>query len=217
MTIKTILFDLDGTLTDPKQGIVKCIEYALVELGISVPDNAGFEKYIGPPLQKAFSEILKTDDHRLIEAAIDYFRERFKEKGQYENEVYDGIQVLLEKLVRYGYRLFIATSKPEVFAKSILDHFNLSGYFEAIHGSQLDGTRSDKGDLIAWILSNENLTPDTTIMIGDRKHDIDGAAANHLQSIGVLWGYGSKDELETANANYLCENIPEIAAIIQAI
>jgi len=216
MIIKTILFDLDGTLTDPKQGIVKCIDYALVKLGVSVPDNAGFEKYIGPPLQKAFREILKTDDHGLIEEAIGYFRERFKDKGQYENEVYDGIQMLLDKLVRYGYRLFIATSKPEVFAKSILDHFKLSGYFKAIHGSQLDGTRSDKGELIAWIMSKENLTSDTTIMIGDRKHDIDGSAANQLKSIGVLWGYGSKEELVTANATYLCENVQGIAAIIQS-
>ncbi len=215
--IKNILFDLDGTLTDPKQGIVSCIDYALAKMGVSAPDNTDFTKYIGPPLQQAFSEILKTDNTDLIDKAIGYFRERFKVKGQYENDVYEGIQVLLEQLGSNGYRLFIATSKPEVFAESILKHFNLAGYFTAIHGSQLDGTRSDKGELISWVLTTETLEPDTTIMIGDRKHDITGATVNQLKSIGVLWGYGSKEELETAHATYLCDAVAEIKTIIQSL
>jgi len=210
----SILFDLDGTLTDPETGIVRCIEYALDKMNVHVSKNTDFLKYIGPPLQLAFADLLNTDEKHIIDRAISFFRERFREKGQYENEVYDGIEPLLKKLVDNGKRLFVATSKPEFFAKNIINHFNLSGYFSGIYGAGLDGTRSNKAELLAFLLKVEKIEPDTAIMIGDRKYDITGAVFNNLSSIGVLWGYGSKAELEAVNATWLCNDVNCLADIL---
>lgn len=212
--IENILFDLDGTLTEPKEGIVRCIEYALEKMNRPIPAGADFSQYIGPPLQTTFCELLETTDKEVIDTAVAFFRERFRKKGQYENRVYDGIEKLLATLSRHK-KLFIATSKPEVFAVNIIDHFNLSHYFSGVYGAQLDGTRSDKGALLKFLIEKETLDPSATIMIGDRRHDILGARANTIESIGVLWGYGTKTELESANATWLCSDISFLENIIK--
>ena len=210
----TILFDLDGTLTEPETGIVRCIEYALNKMDVPVPENTDFSKYIGPPLQAAFAELLQTSDRLLIDKAILFFRERFSEKGQYENEVYPGVKSLLKDLTDSGKQLFVATSKPEIFAKNIINHFNLSEYFSGIYGAGLDGTRSDKAELLGYLLQEEKIEPESAIMIGDRKYDITGAVLNNLSTIGVLWGYGAKEELQSVNATWLCKDVSCIAEIL---
>lgn len=211
---ENILFDLDGTLTEPRKGIVRCIEYSLEKMNYPIPADSDLSNYIGPPLQASFGELLETKDSDLIDTAIFFFRERFREKGQYENSVYDGINELLTKLTQQKKQLFVATSKPEIFAANILNHFNLTQYFTGIYGSLLDGTRSDKTTLIKYLMDEEKLSPEATIMIGDRKHDIAGATSNKLDSIGVLWGYGTKEELKAAEATYLCSSVPDIADLV---
>lgn len=199
-----LLFDLDGTLTDPRLGIVGCIEYALTRLGRDPALFPNLERCIGPPLLDSFSDLLGN----ITEAysAVEYYRERFSVKGMYENKVYDGIEQCLGTLAESGHRLMIATSKPVIYAEKIVDHFHLRPYFERVYGSELDGTRTDKSDLIRFVLTQESLDPTQTMMIGDRSHDIVGAVANSIQSIGVLWGYGSPQELSEAGAGSLCHS-----------
>lgn len=199
-----VLFDLDGTLTDPRPGITGSIAHALECLGRAVPPEADLLRFIGPPLTDAFRMLLASDDGELVAKAVRHYRERFSSQGVYENEVYPGIVSALSELQRHNLVLFIATSKPRVFANRIADHFDLSLYFRAIYGSELDGTNSDKRTLIRHILATEKLDPAQTVMIGDREHDIHGAVANGLRSIGVLWGYGSRLELERAKATVVC-------------
>lgn len=212
--MNNILFDLDGTLTDPKDGIIRCINYALATLGYPLPDEKALLQYIGPPLNESFSIILNTSDERLIIQAVALYRERFGDLGMYENEVYDGIFELLLQLNQKGFKLYVATSKPRVFARKILDYFDLSQYFGGIYGSELDGTFSEKTDLIRHVTQTEALSPQTTCMIGDRKFDIQGAIANNVTPLGVLWGYGSREELESAGARYLAENPPQVYDLV---
>ena len=203
-----LLFDLDGTLTDPYQGITKSICHALAILGRPAPRQEDLRWCIGPPLKNNFSKLLKTDDDALVQEAVDIYRERFGMIGLFENDLYEAIPEVLKTILDNGHDLFVATSKPTVFAKRIVAHFDLGQYFRAVHGSELDGTNSDKADLIAHILKDEQLSPAETIMIGDRKHDMIGAKANQIRGIGVLWGYGTKDELEAAGAQ-ACIHLPE--------
>ena len=193
-----ILFDLDGTLTDPKEGILNCIRHALDKLGHAIPPESSLRRCIGPPLQDTFRELLATDDTALVDQAIAYYRERFAPTGIYENILYTGIPETLEHLCSGDARLYLATSKPRVFAEKIIDRFDLRQHFQALHGSELDGTRAGKTELIGYILKEENLLPEECIMVGDRKHDALGAIANNVAAHGVLWGYGSQDELEEA-------------------
>jgi phosphoglycolate phosphatase len=198
-----LLFDLDGTLTDPFVGITKCIQYALKTLGREVPAADELRWCIGPPLHESFLSLLKSSDDRLASEALRIYRERFGTVGLFENEIYSGIEVCLQELSQKGYTLSIATSKPTVFATRIVEHFKLAEYFCEVDGSELDGTRSDKTSLIRHILERDQLDPTDVIMIGDRKHDMIGAKNNQVVGIGVLWGYGSIDELEAAGAS-LC-------------
>jgi phosphoglycolate phosphatase len=207
-----VLFDLDSTLTDPREGIVACLKYALLGLGHNCPSDLDLARFIGPPLQESFAVLLHSTDPKQINAAVELYRQRFSSKGMLENSVYPGIHSALTTL--RGHPLpFVTTSKPRVFAERIGEHFGLKEYFCAIYGSELDGTRSDKSDLVAHVLKAESLSPHSTVMVGDRAHDIVGAKAHGVFPIGVLWGYGSYDELVAAGATTLCEQ-PEMLAKI---
>lgn len=195
--IQAVLFDLDGTLTDPKEGITRCMQHALAQLGWEVPATDALIPYIGPPLQETFAQLLATDDTASVGAAIAQYRDRFASTGMYENAVYPGTAAMLAGLKAAGIRLFVATSKPRVFAVKILEHFDLAQYFDGVYGSELDGRLSDKGELIAELLRAERLDPATTLMVGDRAHDIIGAQHNGVRSAAVTYGYGSAAELDS--------------------
>ncbi|MGK0577300.1 HAD family hydrolase [Macrococcus capreoli] len=196
-----ILFDLDGTLTDPHLGITNSIIYSLNKMGIDAPDNDALTPFIGPPLQESYEVYYNLSGDNNLEA-VRLYREYFSDKGMYENEVYPGIELLLQALKSMDKKLYVATSKPTYFARPILEHFNLDHYFESITGSELDGTRTDKAEIIQHVLETHNLDKSTCIMIGDRKHDIIGAQKNNIDSIGVLYGYGSADEIKQASPTY---------------
>ncbi|WP_201862109.1 HAD family hydrolase [Microvirga soli] len=197
------LFDLDGTLTNPKTGITRSVQYALERLGRPVPDADELTWMIGPPLIAGFTELLGGADE--VQEAVRLYRERYSDVGLYENEVYAGIPVLLQDLQEKDVRLYVATSKLQAFARRILDHFELSRFFIEIYGSDLDNRNADKRDLIRHILERERFDPMDAVMIGDRKHDAIGAKANGLASIGVTWGYGSRQELLDAGVTCLVD------------
>ena len=190
-----VLLDLDGTLTDPRDGILGCIRYSLAALNRNIPPDQRLLRYIGPPLQESFRELLGTADPKLIDIAMKSYRERFSSVGLYENSVYNGIPSALSRLRERGAELFVATSKPSVSATRIVEHFHLTKYFRAVYGSELDGTRTSKSELIAHIVSRAQLDPANTIMVGDRGHDVQGARANGIVPVGVLRGYGTAQEL----------------------
>jgi phosphoglycolate phosphatase len=198
-----IYFDLDGTLTDPKPGITRSIQYALRKLDHhTIPTEDELTWCIGPPLRASFVKILGTEDS--ADLAVSLYRERFSDIGLYENGVYDGISDVLATLGQSGRRLFVATSKAHVYADRIVDHFGLRHHFEHVFGAELDGTRVDKSDLLAYALRTASVDPSKTLMIGDRSHDMIGARNNGIRGIGVLYGYGSKDELIAAGALHVC-------------
>ncbi len=204
---KFLLFDLDGTLTDPQEGIVACFRHALEGLRIPDPGQAALLDCIGPPLQESFARLAGAE--RAADA-VRLYRERFSTVGLFENAVYPGIPEVLAELRARGRRLFVATSKPHVFATRILEHFGLSSFFERVYGSELDGTRTKKGELIAWILEREGLRAEDGVMIGDRKHDVIGASENGMPCWGVLWGYGSREELTSAGARAFASSPSDI-------
>ncbi len=204
-----LLFDLDGTLSDPGVGITRSIQYALSELGHEPPPAESLFRYIGPPLQDAFAELLGSRSAAAI--AVEHYRERFSKLGMFENRLYDGIETALQVLGENCERMFVVTSKPGVFAEKIVAHFSLQDHFHKVYGASLDGTLSAKADLIACALREQALCADTTVMIGDRCHDVIGARANGVASVGVLWGYGSEQELVASGVQCLCER-PELLA-----
>jgi phosphoglycolate phosphatase len=209
----TIFFDLDGTLTDPKPGITRSIQYALQKLDRpAIPTEDELTWCIGPPLRASFVKLL--GDDREADRAVALYRERFSDIGLYENELYDGIGEVLTTLGNAGHRLFVATSKPHVFADRIIDHFGLRPHFTRVFGSELDGTRVDKGDLLGYALKEAAADPSKTLMIGDRSHDMVGAGHNGIKGIGVLYGYGSRDELIGAGALHVCATPAEILGCI---
>jgi phosphoglycolate phosphatase len=202
-----ILFDLDGTLTDSYQGITRSISYALTTLGRTPPPQESLAWCIGPPLKKSFSLLLDSIDEELVSNALVVFRERFRTVGMFENEVYRGVPGMLDALQQKGHTLYVATSKPAVFANRIVDHFGLCRYFQGVYGSELDGKRGDKKSLILHILTCERIDLAMTTMVGDRKHDMIGARANGVRGLGALWGYGTREELEASGA-YACFSSP---------
>lgn len=210
-----ILFDLDGTLTDPGIGITNSVMYALKKFGIEVENRATLYKFIGPPLMDSFEQYYgfsKEDSER----ALQYYREYFKPHGLYENEVYDGTKEMLEELKRQGKKVLLATSKPEEFAKEILRHFDLIQYFDFVGGASMDESRNKKGDVIAYVLENCGITDlSSAIMVGDREHDVLGAKENGLECIGVLFGYGDREELSAAGAAYIVASPAEILEVVQ--
>lgn len=202
-----ILFDLDGTLTNPKLGITKSVQYALAKLGIYEENLDDLVKFIGPPLMNSFMDYYRFDETK-AKMAVDYYREYYSESGIYENEVYDQIPTLLEELKTNKKELIIATSKPTVFVERVLKHFEIFKFFTSVVGSNLDGTRVSKEEIIGWILSNlKHKTKEKVIMIGDRKHDIIGAKANEIDSVGVTYGYGSIAEIQNEGPTYIIHNI----------
>lgn len=196
-----LLFDLDGTLTNPFQGITSCISHALEKMGKPSPAREELIWCIGPPLKSSFAKLLDTDDMALTEKALVFYRERFGTVGLFENELYECIPKALENLQIKGHRLYLSTSKPRVYAERIMDHFGLTRYFTHLYGAELDGTRNDKTSLIAHILEKESIAASDAVMIGDRKYDMIGAKENNVRGLGVLWGYGTKDELEKSGAS----------------
>ena len=209
-----ILFDLDGTLTDPAEGITNSVEYALNKFGIVVEDKRELYKFIGPPLVDAFAEYYgfsKEDS----EKATAFYRETFRVKGLFENRVYDGIYEMLEELKQKGKKLVIATSKPEEFTLRILKHFDLLKYFDFVAAATFDSTRNTKDKVIEYALENVDISDKSkVVMVGDRHHDIKGALANGIDSIGVLYGFGDSEELQKAGATHIAENVEDILRLI---
>ncbi|HEL2219612.1 TPA: HAD family hydrolase [Streptococcus suis] len=210
---QTILFDLDGTLTDSGQGILNSVAYALEKMGIEEPDAANLNRFIGPPLYESFSRFYQLSPED-TQSAVDAFRVYFKEKGMFENQLYPGIIPLLEELRTAGKTLVIATSKPEIFAKQILEHFGIAHYFDIIAGASLDSSRLSKADVIGYAINQLEAFPKHGVMIGDREHDIEGARRHQLPAIGVLYGYGSKQEFEKAGATMIVETIQDLKRIL---
>lgn len=214
MKYKYILFDLDGTLTDPKEGITKSVEYALNKMGIKDVDLDELIKFIGPPLKDSFIKYYNYSEDEANQA-IEYYREYFKEKGMFENILYDDIDELLSILKDKDKIIAVATSKPTVFADTIINHFNLSKYFNCIVGSNLDGTRTKKADVIDAVLKELDVkSKEEVVMIGDREHDVIGARQIGIDSIGVEYGYGSREELESSGANYIVERVGDLIKLL---
>ena len=206
----TILFDLDGTLTDPGLGITNSVMHALKKWGIEVTDRISLYRFIGPPLQDSFMQYYDFSQED-AETSVTYYREYFREKGLYENEVYPGAEKLLAELKKAGKKIALATSKPEEFAIRILRHFQLDGYFDVIAGATMDSSRSKKADVIAYCLEKLGVTDlSGVVMVGDREHDIIGAKKVGVDSIGVLVGYGSREELEQAGAKLVAETLEDV-------
>ncbi|WP_448031407.1 HAD family hydrolase [Bradyrhizobium liaoningense] len=204
----TLFFDLDGTLTNPKPGITRSIQYALERLNQPVPSEDELTWCIGPPLHASLKKLTGTDE--LADRALLLYRERFSDIGLFENEAYAGIIDTLTRLAATTPRMFVATSKPAVYATRIVEHFGLKPYFERVFGSELDGTRVDKRDLLRYALDESRVDASSAIMIGDRSHDVVGARANGMTAIGVLYGYGSETELRDAGAHHICAAHPEL-------
>ncbi len=210
MSYSYILFDLDGTLTDPAEGITNSVIYALEKFGITPPQRSELYKFIGPPLIESFMKYYGFDKEK-APLAVEYYREHFKDIGIFENELIDGAAELLTELKEKGKRIILATSKPLVFASRILEHFKLAEYFDGVFGSNLDGSLTDKAEVIKKALFDSDITNlKATVMVGDRFHDIVGAAKNGIDSIGLLCGYGSKEELHTAGAKHIADNLYEL-------
>jgi phosphoglycolate phosphatase len=212
-TEPALFFDLDGTLTDPKPGITGSIQYALLKLDRPVLSQDELTWCIGPPLRANFVTLLGGES--LADRGVELYRERFADVGLFENSVYPDIEHVLATIRQSGARMFVATSKPHVFAKRIIDHFGLNSYFEHVFGSELDGTRVHKSDLLAYALRQTGVDPSQALMIGDRSHDVVGAKANGMDAIGVTYGYGSREELIAAGARHLCASPRAVLELIQ--
>ena len=211
---RTILFDLDGTLTDPGLGITNSFAYALEKLGLEVPDRKELYTIIGPPLKDCIIDRYGFSDEA-AENAVKIFREYFSTKGLFENEVYPGVPEMLQKLRDEGKKVILATSKPEPFTFRILERFDLMKYFDFVAGATMDSTRVKKADVIAYALESCGITDlSEAVMIGDREHDIIGAKAHAMDSIGVLYGYGSREEHEKAGATRIAATVSELSAML---
>jgi len=210
-----VLLDLDGTLTDPREGIVACIKFALSGLGEPCPPDVELERFIGPPLHASFDSLFGAGSPK-TGRAIELYRQRFSSKGIFENRLYPDIPDTLVTIAGLGARLIVATSKPTPFAERIVEYFGLGRQIQAVYGSALDGTRSDKAELIAHVLESESLSCAETSMVGDRRHDMVGARANNVFPVGALWGYGSRRELESSGALALCETPRALAGILSS-
>ena len=214
---KYILFDLDGTIIDPNEGITKSVLYALNKFGIEVNNLNELCKFIGPPLKDSFIEYYNFSEDE-AEKAIKYYREYFADRGIYENKLYKGFEDILISLKENNKVLIVATSKPTIFATKILENFNLSKYFTFVSGSNFDGSRVRKSEVIQYALEINNIKDlSEVVMIGDRKHDICGAKEVGLDSIGVLYGYGDYEELYNSGANYIVNSVEELRALIMDI
>ncbi len=210
MTVKTILFDLDGTLTDPVLGITNSVAFALQRFGIEVEDRTTLHPFIGPPLIDSFMKYFGFTYDQAHDA-VEYYREYFSDRGIFENRVYDGIPAMLTTLHEAGATLLVASSKPEVYVRRILDHFDLSHHFLFIGGSELDHRRLDKHEVIEYVFESAGIIDrSTAIMVGDRSHDVLGGQRSGLPAVGVTFGYGSREELTKAGAAYVVDTVEEL-------
>ncbi|MBE5921641.1 MAG: HAD family hydrolase [Lachnospiraceae bacterium] len=211
---QTILFDLDGTLTEPALGITNSIMYALKKWDIEVEDRSTLYNFIGPPLVDSFAKYYGFSPED-CELALKYYREYFSVKGMYENEIYPGIRELLATLKNAGKTVVLATSKPEEFAVGILKYFEIDGYFDFVAGASMDGVRSKKSDVIDFAIAGAGITDlSATVMIGDREYDILGAKHAGIDSIGVLYGYGNYEELNNAGATHIAGMVEDILSLL---
>ena len=215
--ISNIFFDLDGTLTDSKEGIIKCYYYALDKLDCPAPIELQNGSFIGLPLRVMFKKFLHSDDEALIERAVAIYRERFSTAGLFENKVYHGIPAMLSTLYENSHRLYVVTGKPKIYADRIIEHFQLAPYFNDIYGSELGGHFDNKADLIEFILNNRKLSSKESVMIGDKQEDIIAGKANRIKTIGVTYGYGSLQEILDATPDFICGSPPEIKSTIMSI
>lgn len=211
--MKYILFDLDGTLTDPFVGITKAVAYGLKSQGIEPPELEKLKPFIGPPLDDSYMKYYHMD-HDTTWKAIEKFREYFNKSGKFENEVYEGMEDFLQALNDLGLKLYVCTSKPIVFANEIMEHFHLDKYFQGIYGSEFNGIRKEKADVIAYCLKQEGIRAEDCIMVGDRQHDIIGAHKNNIPCIGVLYGYGDREEFERFDCDYVVNDIKELLDVL---
>ena len=207
-----VLVDLDGTLIDPRPGLIRSVQYALDKLGFPVPPAEELLWLIGPPFRVSFPKLFGRDD--LTEAAIAHYRECYFNGAMYDAVVYDGVPAVLDGLRDAGCRLFVATAKPHYYARPILERFDLARRFAGIHGPELDGTNDHKHELVARMVEQHRIIPATAVMIGDREFDVHAAARNGIPCVGVTWGYGSSAELQSAGAAALCERPAELDAIV---
>ncbi len=208
----TLLFDLDGTLTDSTEGILNCLVYAIERMGFEVPEDTN--KFLGPPIRQSFAEFIGMNGEQ-AEQAVRIFRERYSDTGLFENRVYDGISGMLERLKNGGKRLMVATSKPQVYAVRIFERFGLAQYFEIVGGAELDGSRDYKDQVIEYVLAKAGITDRSTVlMIGDRRQDVLGAHKTGLKCMGILWGFGSMEELTQAGADYIARTPQEAADML---
>lgn len=217
MTARTALVDLDGTLTDPADGIIGGVQFALRQSGAAVPERDTLKWVIGPPLSQSFPKLLADPSAVHVTAAIEAYRAYYRQTGMFNATVYAGVPEALEKLRAAGFKLLVCTVKPHVFATPVLEHFGLAGHFDAVYGAELDGRFEDKADLMEHILRERQLAPSAMVMIGDRGLDMTAARRNAIAGIGVTWGYGSADELEDAGAARLCHAPGEIPMAAEAI
>ena len=208
---EAILFDLDGTLTEPKEGIVNGVHYALSKMGIDEKDKEKLVAFIGPSLYESFSKFYGFSTYD-AKKCVDYYRDYYSEKGINENLLMPGMDTLLDSLKKEGRKLYVATGKPTVYAEIVLKNFDLHKYFEIVIGSNLDGSRIEKGEIIAEVL--KNIDCENPVMIGDREHDIIGANENNIDSIAVTFGYGTRDVLEKYNPTYIVDSVEEIRDIL---
>ncbi|MBV9518259.1 MAG: HAD hydrolase-like protein [Hyphomicrobiales bacterium] len=209
-----MLFDLDGTITDPAPGIIGSVIHALETLGAKPPAFEALHWTIGPPLRASFRRLLGGEER--VEQALDIYRSRYRDGAMFEATLYAGISEAIAALNSQGYSLVLATSKPHVFARPILSHFSLDHHFAAIHGAELDGRHDDKGELIGHILATERIDPSRALMIGDRAYDVKGAARHGIATIGALWGHGGQAELREAGAVALCRQPEHLCEVIAA-
>ena len=212
--LTNIFFDLDGTLTDSKEGISKCYRYAMDKLARPFPEEFGADSYIGPPIRVVFKKLLGSNDEVLIEKAVAIYRERFSKVGLFENRAYPEIPELLSALHENSLKLYIVTTKPKIYAERIIAHFQFSPWFSGIFGTELDGRFDNKADLIEFILNNRRLSAAETVMIGDKKEDIIAGKTNHLKTIGVTYGYGTLQEIKDAAPEYICNSPQEIQKLL---
>jgi len=208
----TVFLDLDGTLTDPHPGITRSIRYAMEKMKRPISEDENLDWTIGPSLWESFSElgVAKKD----LDQAIKFYRERYTDVGLFENRVYEGIPEALEALFAAGHRMYLATAKPHAYAVKITSHFGLNRFLTHEYGSELDGTRSNKSDLLKYALESSGLDASDAIMVGDRKHDMIAGYSNGISTLGVLWGYGSEDELRFAQARYLINSPQQLSPYI---
>ena len=210
----SVLFDLDGTLTDAREGIEWCIRHAVRSVGGDVPPDVALTRYIGPPLRESLSELLNHPSQEMVEKALRRYRERFEARGMFENKVYPGIADLLTHIGVRPWRAYVVTSKPKPYADRIIGHFHLGAFFTQIYGSCMDGELSRKEDLIRHVLKEESIPATLAIIVGDRAEDIRGARANGADSIGVTYGYGGRQELESAGATWICDSPEAVLEVL---